>query len=130
MSLYSRKRVEIREPAVLIRINELYRYDMTDAELYDATRGVWRIGEPRERASYALAVYEGVVLEVYRIARWLPAGSTFSTRSPAGIKSSGRWEFVGTVAEERIRKRYRDRYVGHLFSQGAQNPIAYVNVDR
>jgi hypothetical protein len=39
-------------------------------------------------------------------------------------------EFVGVIAEAAIRKRYINKYVGHLFPQGAQNPIAYLNVDR
>jgi hypothetical protein len=46
-----------------------------------------------------------------------------------GLKRPDRWEFVGTIAPERLRKRYVNRYVGHLYSQGAQNPISYVNID-
>jgi hypothetical protein len=46
-----------------------------------------------------------------------------------GLKRPDRWESVGTIAPERLRKRYVNRYVGHLYSQGAQNPISYVNID-
>lgn len=114
---------------ILIRINKLYRYGMTDAELYDATRSAWRVGPKRDRAQYALSVFEGVVREVYRITQWLPAGSTFNIRRDRrGITAPDRWEFVGTVADDRIRRRYVNRYVGHLFTQGAQNPISYVNL--
>ena len=35
--------------------------------LYEATRGVWKVGERREYAHLALAVFEGVVREVYAI---------------------------------------------------------------
>jgi hypothetical protein len=38
-ALYEKRRVEIREPAVLIRINRLYCYNMSGSELYDTTRG-------------------------------------------------------------------------------------------
>lgn len=68
---YRKKRVDVKEPAVLIRINRLYRPTMSATEL---------------------------------------------------------WEFVGRLAEDRIRRRYVDRFVGHLFPPGAQNPIAYLNV--
>jgi len=38
-----------------------------------------------------------------------------------------RWEFVGKVAEEPIRRRYNGKSVAHYFPIGAQNPIKYVN---
>lgn len=102
---------------------------MSDSELYDATRGVWVVGSKREEAELALAVFEGVVREVHRITRWLPAGSTFNSRwAGRAIRAAGRFEFVGVIASERVRRRYVDRWVGHLFAKGAQNPITYVNV--
>jgi uncharacterized protein len=36
--------VKIEVPAILIRINKLYHQGMSDVELYDATRGIWRVG--------------------------------------------------------------------------------------
>lgn len=127
---YTRRRANIREPGILIRINKLYRYGMSDAELYDATRSAWKVGrERREQAKFAFAVFEGVVREVYAIARWLPAGSTFNLRwKGRATKREDRWEFVGTIASPAIRDRYINRYVGHLFTQGAQTPIWYVNI--
>ena len=126
---YTQRKAKVREPVILIRINKLYRYGMSDADLYDATRSAWRVGPKRNRAQYALSVFEGVVREVYRIKQWLEAGSTFNTRRDGrGITAPDRWEFVGTLADDRIRRRYVNRYVGHLFSQGAQNPISYVNL--
>jgi uncharacterized protein len=130
VAMYTGKKAEIREPAILIRINDLYRYGMSPVELYDATRSAWVTGPRREDAQYAFAVFEGVVREVYRIAGWLRGGKTFNARYDGRQqRRPGRWEFVGTVAEESIRKRYVNRYVGYLFSRGAQNPITYVNVD-
>jgi hypothetical protein len=127
---YTRRKVKVREHVILIRINKLYRYGMTDAELYDATRSAWRVGPKRSEARYAVAVFEGVGREVYKITQWLPAGSTFNTRRDTlGLTKRDRrvkWEFVGIVADEKIRKRYINHYVGHLFAQGAQNPISYV----
>jgi uncharacterized protein len=54
-------------PALLIRINQLFHYGMTPIELYDATRGIWRIGPAREKVELALAVFQGIVREVNRI---------------------------------------------------------------
>jgi len=127
LSLYQRKPAEITERAMLIRINRLYHYGLTAAELYDVTRGVWVVGERREKAKYAFAVYRGIVREVYRIKEWFRAGSTFSVRDPQGVKRRGRWEFVGAVAPDRIRDKYVDRAVDRYFSEHSQNPIQYVN---
>jgi len=133
VALYTKRKADIREPAILIRINKLYRYGMSDIELYDATRSAWCVGAKgrRRRARYAFCVFEGVVREVYRITEWLSAGSTFNVRRDGlGVHDPKRSEFVGTLAEPKIRKRYINRYVGHLFRQGAQNPISYVNVGK
>lgn len=131
MAMYDKRKVAVKVPAVLIRVNRLYRPGMTAAELYDATRGVWVVGRRQGAAArFAFAVFEGIVREVYEIAAWLPAGSTFMTRSVQGERIRGRWEFVGRVASDRIRQRYVDRYVGHLFRPGDQNPIRYVKAAR
>jgi hypothetical protein len=38
-----------------------------------------------------------------------------------------RWEFVGKVAEDRIRRKYVGKSVAHYWPKGAQNPVQYVN---
>ena len=116
----------ITEPAVLIRINNYYRRDMTEIELYDATRGIWRISEkgPMYNVKYAFAVYDGVIIEVYEIVKWFEAGTTFSTRKINKVK--GRWEFVGNLASADIRNKYRNKIVE--FSKGSRNPINFINV--
>jgi hypothetical protein len=123
---YQHRRVRVVHPAILIRINRLYRPMMSPVELYDATRASWKAGVRREGARFALALYDGVVREVYEIQKWLPSGSTFNVRFPQGDKRRDRWEFIGRVAPDSIRRRYINRYVE--FGKGAQNPIAYKNV--
>jgi len=127
LSLYQRKSVTIEEPSILIRISRAYRYGMSPIELYDATRATWVVGPRREQAIYAFSVFEGIVREVYRIAHWLPSGSTFKNDCIHGDPVVGRWEFVGTVAEDEIRYKYLNHSVYHYFSGHGQNPIQYVN---
>jgi hypothetical protein len=122
---YAARPVEVTDPSLLIRINRLYRHGMSELELYEATRGVWKLGTRRETAKYALAVFEGVVREVYEIEQWHPAATTpYATRTFEDV--SGRWEFTGKVAEEPFRSRYRGRSVAAYFKKGLQNPVAYV----
>jgi uncharacterized protein len=128
IALYRRRPVRIQEPSILIRITELYRPQMSASELYDATRATWRLGQKRERAKYAFAVFEGIVREVYQITKWLPGGSTFNIRHPHGSPSTDRWEFVGPLAPDTARWRYINRDVSGYFRRGARFPISYVNI--
>lgn len=122
---YRRRPVRIKERGVLIRITDLYRPQMAPHELYDATRASWKFGPKRNLANYAFAVFEGIVREVYEVRQWLPAGSTFNSRDPRGVRSPDRWEFVGRVASETLRRRYIDRDVSSYFKPGARNPVVY-----
>ena len=128
VALYRRRPIKIKEAAILIRINRLYQPNMSASELYEATRGRWRLGLKRKAARYAFPVFEGVVREVYEILEWYPAGSTFSTRDPEEDVAPDRWEFIGRLAPDRLRRRYIDGHVGRLFPKGAQFPVTYVNI--
>ena len=122
------ERLSIVEPTILIRINQFYRQGMSDKALYEATRGVWKVGTRREKVRIAMAVFQGFVKEVYEINSWYPAGTTpYETRHPETYTIPGRWEFVGRVADPKIRRRYVDKSIEHYFLKGAQNPIMYVN---
>lgn len=114
--------------AILITINKLYRSNMTPLELYEATRGIWKIGPRRVGAEFAMAVFQGIVREVYRIKEWHPSGTLkYETRDSWEVDEdgdTGRWEFSGEVAEDEIR----NKYVGIFVGKSGQNPIRYVNV--
>ena len=117
---------QIDQPAILIRIARLYRPGMSDLELYEATRGVWRVGERRERAQLALSIVDRIVVEVYEIDAWHRSGATaYQTRRQDFI--DGRWEFTGRVASEELRQQLIGRSVDRWFPKGAQTPIRYVN---
>lgn len=119
----------ISEPALLIRINQMHKEGMSTQALYEATRGVWVIGERREAVQYAFAVAKGIVREVYEVHSWHPAGSTpYKTRPLHDVSYRGRWEFVGEVAPAAIREKYLDSSVADYFPRGAANPIMYVNI--
>ncbi len=119
---------DIREPALLIRINQLYRPGMSVQELYDTARGVWVLGERRFRAEWAFAVASGKVLEVYSIEEWHPAGTTqYHSRVIDMERYWNRWEFTGERAPEELRERYLGQDVSHYFPRGAANPVMYVN---
>ena len=80
LSYYNSEKVQINEPVILININKTYKYGISDIELYDATRSAWVVNDNRERAKYALSIYQGIVKEVYEIKGWYLNNSTFNTR--------------------------------------------------
>jgi len=132
VALYGATPVEVVHPSLLVRINRLYRYGMEDAELYEATRGTWKLGSKRALARYAFSVFHGVVRAVFEIESWHPGRSTpYHIRvfdNP--IPRPGRWEFIGKQAEDSVRIQYVGHSVQHYFKQGLQSPVVYVNCER
>lgn len=124
-ALYGARPVDIVHPTMLIRINKRYRPEMSDLELYESTRGVWKASGPRrDAARLAFAVFQGVVREVYEIASWHAAGTT-AYRTRDDVDAPGRFEFKGQVADEKIRRQYKWRLVKKYLTEKAQNPICY-----
>ena len=127
---YAAKPVKITDPVILIRVNQLYRHGMPEAELYDITRGVWVLSTERaSKMKYVFAVYEGVVREVYEPEKWLPALTTpYPNRTdlvPEDAK--GRIEFVGKPASEAIRQKYLLGDVTAYTKVSLQAPCLYIN---
>ena len=105
----------IDDPVVAISINRSYRDGLRQEELYDRTKGTWKVSKVRaDKAHYAFAVYRGVIKEVYQIDEWLPSGSSEFTRQ-FGNRDDGRWEFEGRLAPENIRKKYRGKRMPDRF---------------
>lgn len=132
IALYDAPKGIIRDQGILlIRINQLFRHGMGSEELYEATRGVWKIGARRDSVRYVLALYQGVVKEVYAVAGWEPANwRAYSFRAeelePRERQDTDRWQFDGFVAKEPIRSRYLGKDVSKYLAKGGQNPIQYV----
>ena len=123
----------INEKVMLIRINKLFYESMTPEELYEVTRGIWKVGTRRNDVDYAFAVYKAVVKEVYKIYDWLPACTLeYKTRriikAIQNVNKINRWEFNGGIAENNIRNKYIGKSIkSYLPSFGGANPIIYVN---
>lgn len=132
ISKYDAPKATITDPVCLIRVSRKFRYGMSEQDLYDNTRGIWRIAPTKRSPQYAFAVYNQVIQEVYKIAGWFPAGSThYSNRPEMAERLLGpdaeRYEFVGSIAEQAIRTRYRFKNVGSYLARNSQSPVLYVN---
>ena len=128
--------LEIKEKAILIRINKTFEAKMNKEALYDYTRGRWKLNPQRAKnAKYAIAIYKGIVQEVYEIDDWHKAGTTESTRKlndKPELNSTksliGRFEFKGKLASQEIRNEYVNKSVKHYFTKGNSNPVNYLNM--
>ena len=120
-------KTRITEPAIAININRTYSLVENGTELYDYTRGIWKVDRERAaKAEIALAVYKGEIVEVYKIVSWHPAVSTEyrSTRDFLGTDPQGRSEFIGGVATDEIR----DKYIGKRLDRRSYGaPKRYYN---
>ena len=97
---------DIVDNVLLIRINKLYRNDMTDMELYEATRGYWKVSpDQAKNIDYVLSVYDGMVLEAYEAVDWYPAHTTLMERvdTRTNEEVSDRYEFIGRIAANKIQ---------------------------
>ena len=116
--------VTIKEKGILFRIRRTYHRGMDAQSLYEATRGVWRLGKRRQEARYAFALSGSEIVEVYEIEEWLPAGTlSYHTRHAQSFDRS-RWEFKGQIAPPEIRKKYVGQRVSPTLLKGA-NPTLY-----
>lgn len=119
IAMYSAAPLDTSLPIVLININRKYYREITQEELYDATREAWVIGSKRDSATYAVATYRGLTREVYKIQSWYPVD----------IEGKERWGFIGELASEAVREQLRYKAISSYFPQGAANPIKYLNCD-
>jgi len=88
-------------------LNSTYKSGMSEIELFESTRGVWRNVPRDDSIQYAYATYGGLIKEVYQIHSWVKAGTQqYFTRSFDNRGVSQRWEFVGKKAPAEIRNKY------------------------
>jgi uncharacterized protein len=120
---------KINDPAITISVGVTGSMAKNATELYDYTRGIWRVNRDRaSKARYALAVSKGEIIEVYEIDSWHRARTTpyKSNRDFLGTDPTNRSEFVGRVASEAMRNKYVGKRIEER-SYGA--PVRYYNCD-
>ena len=113
---------QIDDPCIEIIVNRT----STEIDLYDATRFSWRLSLSRaEKAKYALAVEDGIVIQVYQDLRWMAAtASNFPTILLRGAVE-GRFGFEGKpVTDDSVLAKYLRKKVPPR-ARGAANPIRY-----
>ncbi len=116
--------IESNDKGVGILINKDFKPNFGDLETFEITRGMWAkncVGVAKN-SKYAYALYHGVVKEVYEIHSWVKAGTQeYFTRKLDTEKMKNRYEFIGKIADENIRKKYKGKLIKKNRSYG--NPF-------
>lgn len=108
-------------PIVMFVISKSVKHASTEEELYDMTRGNWRIGpNSQNTAEIALGIADGIIRSAYRIDSWGKSSERYAPEVAKGLEK--RSYFNGHTTEE------TDAWIGssvrHLApSKGAANPV-------
>lgn len=130
---------DIRNSILVIKINKLYRRDMTPKELYDAVRGHWRASLKtirKKNVEYVFGVYNQLVVAVYKPDEWhyvhegidVPRIRDYQAESLERRKN--RVYFISRNYEELDENQqfYLYKSIADLkVNQSAQNPITYLS---
>ena len=95
-------------------LNKSYRSSISDIELLEITRGNWARVPRDPGLKFAYATYRSIVKEVYEIRHWLPAGTQqyyFHGGALGDERLKNRYEFVGAIAPNDIRSRYKGKLI-------------------
>jgi len=115
-AMYKVEQLSTNEPLLLLNLNSFFDRRLTDEELYNATKESWLCDSNRlKKVKYAVATYDGLTREVYKIDNWYPCDEDGKTR----------WGFNGDKASHEIRQKLSYKSLDKYRSRG--NPIRYLN---
>ena len=129
---------DIKHSILVIKINKLYRRNMSDYELYDTVRGYWSASLKsiqNRKVKYVFGVYNGLVVAVYKPDEWhygyemidIPQKDLLNADDYDRLKN--RVYFIcrdhNNLDEE--GRFYLNKSIENLkVNQSAQNPISYL----
>lgn len=130
---YAPEEAEIRHRVIFVKLAFTFHENLSPQELYEAARGVWNLSPEIARDyQYVLALWQGLIVEVYQADRWQAADPAhFKTRKdlePEHFIPKPRkccTEFEGSVAPESVRLHYLGKSVRKHFDFGGQANCKY-----
>jgi len=124
--------IHIEEDVILIKVPKFYHEGISDEELYEITRGVWKMSNRREKARFAFSIFGGEIKAAYEIISWHKAFTTkYTERTDLEMLSDEflrkRHEFLGTISNE-MQNKYLGKSVRKYF-RGSSAPFVYCNCE-
>lgn len=130
---------DIKHKLVVIKVNKLYERNMSEQEVYDIVRGIWRANINRaSKADYVLGVYNNLIIGCYKPDRWLKVKDCDIERLPGHAQDADldymaeRILFECDQIEELDdnQKYYLFKSIENIeYVQKSQNPISYIGYE-
>ena len=128
---------DIKHKILVIKINKLYRRNMSSDELYDSVRGIWRASmENVKSVDYVIGVYNSLIVAVYKPTEWYRCKDAPAKRPRPEIvltsQEENRLFFIdenfetGVPMDSNEILYYGKSIAGLKLNQSAQNPITYL----
>lgn len=136
------KKEEIKHSILVIKINKLYRKDMSEAELYDAVRGYWAASLKSintRKVEYVFGVYNGLIVAVYKPDEWHygyemidnPQRDILTPEDYERLKNRIYFVCKNYTELDGDGEFYRYKSITDLkANQSAQNPITYLSPEK
>ena len=130
---------DIRHDILVIKINKLYRKNMSSAELYDVVRGYWKASIRSIKArkvEYVFGVYNGLIVAVYKPDEWhygyemidIPQKDILKPEDYDRLKDRVYFVCKDYSALDEDGRFYLNKSIADLkVNQSAQNPITYLS---
>lgn len=113
---------------LIVKINSLYKYDMSDSQVMECARGHWIIDTKRaENCDYLIAVNHGLIVGVYENMKWYSSGveTPFYPRLCKENLSRSNRKYCTCQAVNKPNI-YINKNIADLVNM-TQNPISYIN---
>lgn len=112
----------VEHNVMIIKIDQLYRADMSQEEIYEVTRKYWKASKrTAEKAEYIFAVVNTVIRGVFEATKWYD-----DVRQETSHESPRRIAFEGHIAKEEIYKKYIYKTLSGYEKIKSQNPVTYL----
>ncbi len=132
------KETEIKHNILVIKINKRYRSDMSEKDLYEAVRGVWKASMrsiKERKIEYVFGVYNQLIVAVYKPDEWHFVHERIDLPRPEELLGSDierikdRVYFISRDYKKMDdnQKVYLHKSIKELkVNKSAQNPISYL----
>ena len=131
-SIYGAEKVNVTHKVIVFKLNQEWHRHISDNELYEVTRGYWRIDMKRAlEAQFVFATYKGLIKAIYKPNRWIKVTEDKNTLKEAprvnqyDPKRLDRIYFVGEKAEKEIEEMYLNKEISY-YIRNSQNPVLYI----
>jgi hypothetical protein len=129
---------DIKHNVLVIKINKRYRRDMSDLELYEAVRGIWKASLnsiKKRNIEYVFGVYNQLIVAVYKPNKWhyvhemvdVPRKREITKENYEKVKNRVYFTCRDYKYLDDNQKFYLHKSIAALsVNQSAQNPISYL----